>query len=159
MSVYVYVVAAIFSVIIGYVIGCYARLLDEGISLKYMPILFKVIYVNTFGFVGFVKQNKEDFIEYLANRAVKKGTENRKEIVDSKIRELEQMWSEKYLRSIRKMMIGQLFFNYDFILKSVIETTKDISIKDGKYKSDNVMRHFSFSDIDIGYSSCVRVGR
>ncbi len=149
MNIYIYILFAILSIIFGLIIGCCLRLLDEGISIRMAPTVFVIIYWYSFGFVGFVNKNKDIFIETLANSEVEKGTENRKEIINKRISELEEAWSKKYLRYLRGLMIKNFIYNYDPLLKIILNTTKDISSRRDKYRYGNTIKHFSFADTAI----------
>lgn len=158
MNLFIYIFYGILSIIVGLIVGCCLRLLDEGISIKWAPLVFKILYVNSIGFIGYVTENKTSFIEMLASTEIKKGTENRKEIIEKKIKEYENIWGKKFLRSLRRSMIKYFIHNYDFILKTTITTLKEISIKNMQ-KNENVMRNISFRDINLNLNPYMKAGR
>ncbi len=163
MNIWIYIFLVAISMLLGIIAGCCIRLNQENVSIKWSIEVFKVLYYFTFGFVGFASKNKDILIDIIANNGVEKGSDNRKEKIIERKRELEEAWSKKkYLKSIRNIMIKALFTQFDFLTNEIIGVIKSLSKYKNNYKKnkrEKVIRSFNFTEVSNCFNMYIKAGQ
>jgi hypothetical protein len=122
------IVAGMFGVLLGIVI----RLKERNLPISMITVVFYHLYCLTIGFRKMAYEGKDELTEAIAASGIEKGTENKREIINERKKQLLEIWDKKYVKRLHKRLLKDVMKEYDYYMDRVFESTSDIYIESTK---------------------------
>lgn len=133
------------AIILGFIIGCVVRVLEEELPIYYVICLLIELLIGVaidlFGYRIIVEKNKKKIIKQIAERMVER---NKEMNVEDWMAHLDRIWGKELIKSLHREYLKHSFKNFHLYVDQILNRYK----KNRKTKfRENIKKDVSFIPI------------